>query len=111
MDKNAQYVPQNSGVEITLDTNADGRSDCVLHTSAGGHTVCLDDTDFDGRIDTVTDYGASFNQTVSAYIDSDGDGTLDHLFQDSDGDAVWDEILADRDGDGVFETPVIGFND
>lgn len=106
IDADGHYIPQGNGVEVSLDTRGDGVKDCVLHTNSAGHSVYLQDTNADGKIDNVVDYGVPSGHIVNAYLDTDGDGDMDLFYQDSDADGVWDTVMTDTDGDGVFETPV-----
>ena len=106
VDKNGQYVPQEQGVEFYIDTNDDGVVDAVVHSELGGETIEVLDIDYDGKADVVLDHGTLLSPSLTAYVDSDGDGTFDAVIEDIDGDGSWDISMIDSDGDGVYETLV-----
>lgn len=103
-DAHGHYIPQWNGVEVSIDTNNDGIIDSVVHSRTDGHTVHVSDSNHDGRMDLVMDYGSSMNPTVTAYLDSDGDGVFERVLQDTDGDGVWDVTMTDSDGDGAYDS-------
>ena len=105
VDATGRYIPQGNGVEVSVDTNGDRVIDSVVHTSMEGRTVEVLDSDFDGRFDLVVDSTSAYDHTVTAYLDSYGDGTMDVMLQDADTDGVWDTVMSDQDIDGVYETP------
>ena len=103
IDAHGHYIPQNQGVEVSVDTNGDGVIDSVVHSELGGRTVEVYDTDYDGKMELVLESGPELGSPVAAYLDSDGDGTLDVMVEDTDGDGVWDFSMIDSDGAGIFE--------
>jgi hypothetical protein len=91
---------------LDLDSDADAIPDVV---ESGNGTL---DTDGDGMIDGVgaNDVdGNGWDDRASAPLDSDEDGTPDHLDEDSDGDGIADadeagtapDVPVDTDGDGT----------
>ena len=104
VDDKGQYIPQNQGVQVYVDANNDGIVDTVVHSELGGNTVEVLDTDYDGKMDVVLDHGTLLSPSLTAYVDSDGDGTFDAMIEDIDGDGSWDLSMIDSDGDGVYET-------
>ena len=92
----------NENITIT-ETGSDGTEKEFEITTAKVDDLAGDDQAFAAEaVEAMFDDGSGSDQDV-AYMDYDGDGTLDTAGADTDGDGQVDTVVADTDGDGQID--------
>ncbi len=124
----------NDGLADAFDPDQTGTNLILLDTDGDGIYNCYDiDSDNDGIVDIIEGqistsfvslsnvdedkdglddaFDADFGNTTNGYVDTDGDGSYDHLDLDSDNNGISDNTEAyDSDGDGTPETTASGID-